>query len=86
MEDVAQHAVEWRGWARTLRRFGLAKLAAAFLESGGAFSTLAAQVLYISQPLLEPWTAKSNVRNLAEMLENRADTAAFTRFLKEETQ
>lgn len=85
-EGEARDAVEGRGWARTLRRLGLAKLAAVFLESGGAFCTLAAQALYISQPLLEPWTAKDKVRDLAELLESPAEAAAFTRSLKEETQ
>jgi hypothetical protein len=85
-ECDTQDAVEWHGWARTLRRLGLAKLTAAFLESGSPFSTLAAQALYMSQPLLEPWTAKGRVRDLAELLESPADVTAFTRLLKEETQ
>ena len=75
-----------RHWAGRLHRLGLAKLAAAFLESGGAFSTLAAQALYIGQPLLEPWAAKKEVGILAELLENPAQAAAFTRMLKEELQ
>ena len=77
---------EWRRWARTLQRLGLAKFAAAFLESGGAFSTLAAQALYISQPMLEPWAERDGVGSLAELLENPAEAAALMRVLKEEAQ
>lgn len=74
----------WRGWARSLQRLGLAGLIAGFLESGSAFATLAAQGLYISQPLLEPLTSKQNLGDLILLLESPAQTAEFTQLLKEE--
>jgi len=77
---------EWRRWARKLQQRGLAKLVTALLETGSAFSTLAAQALYISQPLLEPWAQKQEVAKFTELLENPDQTAAFTRLLKEESQ
>ncbi|MEX2143789.1 MAG: hypothetical protein WD740_04285 [Anaerolineales bacterium] len=77
---------DWRRWARKLHRLGLAKLAAAFLESSGAFSTLAAQTLFISQPLLEPWASKEGVNRLADLLEDPGQSAAFRRVLEEEAQ
>jgi len=77
---------EWRRWARKLQQRGLAKLVTALLETGSAFSTLAAQALYISQPLLEPWAQKQEVAKFTELLENPDQTAAFSRLLKEESQ
>ncbi|MCL5429376.1 MAG: hypothetical protein M1347_06220 [Chloroflexi bacterium] len=74
---------EWRGWARGLQRWGLAGLASTLLESGGAFTTLAAQSLYIGQPLLDTWLA---VGPLAQMLEDPQQTQAFAKMLREESQ
>ena len=83
-EGDALQSAEWRRWARTLQQLGLAKFAAAFLESGGAFATLAAQALYISQPLLDPWGAKEPAGDLAELLESPADSSTFVQLLREE--
>ena len=72
-----------RTWARNLQRWGLSGLASALLESGGAFATLAAQSLYVGQPLLEPWMP---ARSLATLLEDPQQTQAFVELLREGSQ
>jgi hypothetical protein len=85
-EADALQAAEWRRWAHTLKRLGLAKFAITFLEAGSAFATLAAQALYMSQPLLDPWRAKEPAGNLAALLESPAESSAFAQLLREEPQ
>jgi|SRR3989304_5270383 len=70
-----------KAWAQRLRRWGLASLVSEFLENSGAFATLAAQSLYVCQPLLEPWLP---VRALAKLLENPERTQEFVKVLREE--
>jgi|SRR3990172_13046022 len=70
-------------WARRLNNWGLASLASEFLESSGAFATLAAQSLYVCQPLLEPLLP---VRALAKLLEDPERTKAFIKILRKEAQ
>ena len=74
---------EWRAWTQGLRRFGLAGLASALLESSEVFPFLAAQGLYIGQPLLEPWIP---VRSLTNLLEDPQRVRAFAALLQEDSQ
>jgi hypothetical protein len=75
---------EWETWARQLERWGLARLAAALLESGGAFATLAAQSIYISQPLANTWISNSRLSSIANLLENPEQGIAFASLLREQ--
>lgn len=77
---------EWRAWATGLQRWGLRGLAAALLESGSGFAALAAQSLYVGQPLLEPWLPKDKVGGLARMLEDPNQSATFARYLRDDAQ
>lgn len=74
---------EWGKWARQLQRWGLASLAAAFLETGGAFATLGAQSLYVAQPLLDAWMPAKTLRAVAQMMEDPQQSAAFAQTLRE---
>lgn len=71
---VRRHAVQ------QLRRLGLAGIAAALLESNSAFAMLAAQSLYVSQPLLDAWVP---TQTIAKMLENPKETEEFIAALRE---
>jgi hypothetical protein len=73
---------EWARWAALLHRWGLRGFAATLLESGGAFSTLAAQSLYISQPLLDTWLPRRGLHSLAQTLEDPQQSAAFAAYLR----
>lgn len=74
---------EWERWAQQLKRWGLSSFVASLLEAGGAFATLAAQSLYVSQPLLESWPGAKTVRSLAKMLEAPDQSAAFAELLRQ---
>jgi hypothetical protein len=77
---------EWENWAQQLRRWGLSSFVAAFLESGSAFATLAAQSLYVAQPLLEPWMPEKSLSAFAGMLADPQQSAAFAQFLREQAK
>jgi hypothetical protein len=68
--------------AVTLRRFGLAGIAAALLESSGAFGTLAAQGLHIGSPFLSTFIRRDELTDLAALLEDPAQSADFARTLR----
>jgi hypothetical protein len=63
-----------------LRRLGLSGIVAALLESSGAFAMLAAQSLYVSQPLLDAWFSPQGIAN---MLEDPKETEEFITALRE---
>ncbi|MEX2160814.1 MAG: hypothetical protein WD751_02775 [Anaerolineales bacterium] len=75
-----------RPLAHKLQRWRLAGLVAELLESGSAFAALAAQGLYIGQPLMETWIPKAQIRRLASMLEDPQGSAEFVRALRETSQ
>jgi len=50
------------------------------LEAGSPISLLGAQLLYVSQPLF----GGSQIRSLAQMLEDEQETQAFVRYLRGE--
>lgn len=72
-EDIIQLIQKWR----------LSALAAALLETGGAFATLAAQGLYLAEPLLGGGVA---LRRFAELLEDPQRSAELAQALREERQ
>ena len=47
---------------------------------------MAAQSLYVGQPLLETWVSKPGFKALAEMLEDSDEINAFATYLREESQ
>ena len=77
---------QWGVWAQQLYRWKLSGFVASLLESAGAFAPLAAQGLYVGQPLLETWVSKPGFKALAEMLEDPDEIKAFATYLREESQ
>ena len=73
----------WISWSRVFRRLGIRDGVASVLEGAGALSLLAAQVLYLSQPLLSGVISTSSLQAFAQMLENPAEKRAFVSFLRE---
>jgi len=74
----------WQSWARTIHKWGLANLVAAVLESAGPFSLLGAQIVYISQPLLQPIARPGRLQALADLLEDPRHTRSFLDILEGE--
>jgi len=73
----------WISWSRVFRRWGISDGVASVLEGAGVFSLLAAQVLYISQPLLSGVISARSLQAFAQVLENPAEKRAFVSFLRE---
>ena len=74
----------WQSWARTIHQWGLANLVAAFLESAGPLAVLGAQIVYISQPILQPVTRPGHLDALASLLEDPQHTRTFLNQLEGE--
>lgn len=81
MNDEIQHT--WRSWANALRHWGINGGAAALLEIAGPFTLLAAQAVYLGQPLLGGWLSKGKFTALAGMLEDPNKTQVFIKYLRE---
>jgi hypothetical protein len=73
----------WEIWTKTLRRWGMQALAASLLEAAGPLTTLGAQMVYLSQPVLNSIFPRSSVDALATMLDDPAETQQFIVFLRE---
>jgi hypothetical protein len=73
----------WEIWAKTLRRWGMQALAASLLEAAGPLTTLGAQMVYLSQPVLGSFLPRGHINALATMLDNPAETQQFVVFLRE---
>jgi hypothetical protein len=74
----------WQAWARTIHQWGLSNLVTAFLESAGPFALLGAQLVYISQPILQPVARPGRLQALADLLEDPQQTRAFLDLLQGE--
>jgi hypothetical protein len=73
----------WEIWTKTLRRWGVQTLAASLLEAAGPLTTLGAQAVYLSQPVLSSVLPRGHIDALATMLDNPVETQQFIVFLRE---
>lgn len=73
----------WRAWARAIHRWGLEDWAVAFLESAGPLTVLAAQLIYIGQPVLRLAAHDEELSALARLLEEPHQTSLFVSVLQE---
>jgi hypothetical protein len=73
----------WEVWTKTLRRWGMHALAASLLEAAGPLTTLGAQLIYLSQPVLSSVLPRRHSDALASMLDNPSETQQFIIFLRE---
>ena len=73
----------WHIWAHNLHRWGVAEWVATLLEAAGPFTLLAAQLVYLVQPLASNTVAESHFQALIEMLEDKTNTQSFATYLRE---
>jgi hypothetical protein len=73
----------WISWSRVFHRWGISEGVASVLEGAGSLSMLAAQILYLSQPLLSGMISTHSLQAFAKILENPAEKQAFVSFLRE---
>jgi len=75
----------WRTWADSMRKLGIHEFIATFLEAAGPLTMLAAQFIYLGQPLVDE-RSNTSLTALAGMLEDSQETRIFIRLLREESQ
>lgn len=76
----------WQNWAKKLQRLGLQDLTAAFIETTGPLNLLGAQLIYISQPILNTFVRNDRLTALAAILEEPENTKTFLEILRETNQ
>jgi hypothetical protein len=75
----------WREWADALHRRGLGEAAAVLLEAGGPLNVIAAQLVYLSQPVFSRSISPDRLEALAHLLEEPEQTQSFVTYLREGT-
>ncbi len=80
---MSENQQNWIPWARTLQRWGVRETVAYLLETAGSLNILAAQLLYISQPLLSGVVSPHSIGAFARLLENPAERGEFVSYLRE---
>lgn len=73
----------WQRWATHLNAWNIQELSADLLEVSGPFNLIAAQLVYLSQPLLSSLWKNDDLTALANLLEEPNNTNAFISFLRE---
>jgi hypothetical protein len=76
----------WRIWVRTLHRWGVEDLVAAFLEAAGPLNIIGAQAIYIGQPILNGLVPDGHLTFLANMLEDDNQRDAFVGYIRDGEQ
>jgi hypothetical protein len=75
----------WQNWAEALHRRGLNEFVAVLLEAGGPLNMIAAQMVYLSQPLFGRSASQKHLEALAHLLEEPEQTQSFVAYLREGT-
>ena len=76
----------WQNWAKKLQQLGLQDFTAAFFETTGPLNLLGAQLIYISQPILNTFIRNDRLTALAALLEEPENTKTFLEILHEKNQ
>lgn len=73
-------------WAQLLKGWGLHQFAAAWLEVAGPLNVVGAQLVYLTQPVLNGFLDDRSLSSLAWMLEEPEQTKTFIQFLREDVR
>jgi hypothetical protein len=73
----------WQIWAERLKGWGMSEFAASVLEATGPINLVGAQLVYISQPVLDGIFPAGHLNALASLLEEPEQTEAFVKSLRE---
>ncbi|MEK6222765.1 MAG: hypothetical protein N2D54_11020 [Chloroflexota bacterium] len=74
----------WKKWSATLKAWQGLEFTADLLEIGGSFSIIAAQLVYIGQPILSSLLPNHELLSIANILEEPTLRKDFINFLREE--
>lgn len=80
---MGENQPTWDGWASKLQKWGMKEATASLLEHAGSLSILAAQLMYIGQPLFSGAVSSRLLSNIAQVLENPSQRQAFISYLRE---
>ena len=80
---MSENQQNWTSWARTLQHWGIKEGVASLLEITGSLGVLAAQVVYLSQPLFSGVLSSSSLQSVARVLEDPDNRREFISFLRE---
>lgn len=83
-QEKTDHQEVISRWAGLLQNWKLHQLAAALLEAAGPLNIVGAQLVYLTQPLLNDFLDNGSLSSLAWMLEERDQTKNFIQLLREE--
>lgn len=72
----------WKIWIRHLKQWGMQEFAASVLEAAGPINLVGAQLVYVSQPLLDGIFPADHLRAFAGLLEEPEQTEAFVKTLR----
>jgi hypothetical protein len=72
----------WQIWIKRLKQWGMQEFAASILEAAGPINLVGAQLVYVSQPLLDGIFPVDHLRALAGLLEEPEQTEAFVKTLR----
>ena len=73
----------WQMWAERLKGWGVGEFAASALEAIGPIHLVGAQLVYVSQPVLDGIFPAEHLNALASLLEEPEQTRAFVKTLRE---
>ena len=74
----------WQAWAYKLHSWGVGDWVASLLESAGPLTLLAAQVIYLGQPILGAAVPENRIEALVKLFEQPEATRSFISYLREE--
>lgn len=75
----------WQGWIDRLHQWGLGELVITLLEAADPLNLIAAQFVYLGQPMLKGLIPPKNITALANMLEDPKETSIFVAQLREKS-
>ena len=76
----------WQEWAGKIKNRNLQNIVATMLEAGGPLNTIFAQIVHISQPVMNVFVSDSHISAFADLLEEQEHTQNFIRSLREDYQ
>jgi hypothetical protein len=79
--DMDQHL--WRVWVNAIHQWGLQQWIASILEAAGPLTILGAQIVYITEPVLNLALPENHLQAVARLLEEPIRTRAFVELLRE---
>ncbi len=76
----------WHNWAKKLQQLGIQEFTAAIFRASKPFNLVGAQLIYISQPVLNTFIQNDSLKALAALLEEPENSKSFLEELLEDNR